>query len=415
MNPMASESALSKLCLKLALVPETQPSDQLRMLIAMRFGLPLGVLSHTGFLLAFWALDFPVLALFNIFSVTIFVIGTWRVFNNDLTWAIFGCILIEVPLHAVLATLHLGFESGFWLLGYISVCSVVLSPMYSRFARLLIGLGISLLLGIASLVAIQNGSIYTYSDELQMFFMLMNTVLLALVVMVVIISYDIAVERAETAQQVEYERAEALLLNVLPLAIANRLKAKEEPLADAHSNVTVLFADIAGFTPWSRTLSAERLVSLLNILFQRFDTAIKTSGAEKIKTIGDAYMVATGLNGEVNHAESMAKLAITMQNELAQFSQVYDLDLSLRVGIHSGSVVAGVIGKHKFTYDLWGDAVNIASRMESEGIAGHIQISSETRNLLPSQFEIRSRGKISIKGHQSRNCYLLTNARDSSE
>lgn len=401
-----------KLWLKFNSVPESHPGNQSRMLIAMRFGLPLGVASHAGFFLAFWALGFPILALFNIFSTIVFVIGTLRVFKNDISWAIFVCILFEVPLHAILATLYLGFESGFWLLIFISVCCAVLSPTFPRFVRILLGLGITLLVGMAALAAISNGPIYIFSTELRAFFLLMNIVILALVVMVVIVSYDVAVERAETAQQAEYERAEALLLNVLPPAIAERLKSQEEPLADAHTNVTVLFADIAGFTPWSRTLSAERLVSSLNILFTRFDSAIEYFGAEKIKTIGDAYMVATGLNGEANHAESMAQLALEMQKELLQFSQHHNLDLSLRIGIHSGSVVAGVIGKHKFSYDLWGDTVNIASRMESAGIAGHIQISTETRNLLPSLFDTWPRGKIDIKGHDSRECFLLTRAGD---
>lgn len=212
---------------------------------------------------------------------------------------------------------------------------------------------------------------------------------------------------AEKALQLEFERAEALLLNVLPSDIAIRLKANEEPLADAHGSASVLFADIAGFTDLSRNLPASELITLLNDLFTRFDALAMQHRAEKIKTIGDAYMVATGLRGEANHAEQMADIAIGMQHAFEAFRLEHELDLQLRIGIHSGGLVAGVIGKQKFAYDLWGDTVNLASRMESEGVAGRIQVSAETLALLPARFEASSRGEVVIKGHDPRECFLL--------
>jgi class 3 adenylate cyclase len=206
----------------------------------------------------------------------------------------------------------------------------------------------------------------------------------------------------------EKRRSEALLLNILPAEIATRLKAREEPLADTHESVSVLFADLAGFTDISRKMSAGELVNLLNDLFSRFDKLAEQHGAEKIKTIGDAYMVATGLKGSVaDHAENIADLALGMQKAFGEFRQDNNVDLKLRIGVHSGAVIAGVIGKQKFSYDLWGNTVNVASRMESEGIADQIQISAETWKMLSDRFQTSPRGEIQIKGHRPRSTYLL--------
>ncbi|MEH6405147.1 MAG: adenylate/guanylate cyclase domain-containing protein, partial [Sneathiella sp.] len=211
-------------------------------------------------------------------------------------------------------------------------------------------------------------------------------------------------------QQLEREkqRSDALLLNILPADIATRLKAQEEPLADAHDNVSVLFADLAGFTNLSRKMLADDLVNLLNDLFSRFDKLAELHGAEKIKTIGDAYMVATGLSGSAaDHAEKIADLALGMQKAFGEFRQENNIDLKMRIGVHSGAVIAGVIGKQKFSYDLWGNTVNVASRMESEGIPDQIQISAETWAMLNDRFQTSSRGEIEIKGHRPRATYLL--------
>lgn len=206
----------------------------------------------------------------------------------------------------------------------------------------------------------------------------------------------------------ERQRSEELLLNVLPAHIAARLKAEDEPLADVHENVSVLFADLAGFTDLSRKMSAAELVNLLNDLFSRFDALVERHGAEKIKTIGDAYMVATGLTDSVaDHAEQIADLALGMQKAFGEFRADNGVDLKLRIGVHSGAVVAGVIGKRKFAYDLWGNTVNVASRMESEGLPDEIQISADTWEMLSKRFRSTPRGEIKIKGHRSRATYIL--------
>ena len=212
----------------------------------------------------------------------------------------------------------------------------------------------------------------------------------------------------ELSVQREKQRSEDLLLNILPADIAQRLKADETVIADHRESATVLFADLVGFTELSRTIPAARLVELLNDLFSRFDCLTQEHGAEKIKTIGDAYMVAAGLNAGVSdHVTAVANLALDMKDAFIAFQREHDLDLKLRIGVHSGAVIAGVIGTHKFAYDLWGDTVNVASRMESAGVPNEIQVSEETRTLLSPNFQVQPRGKIDIKGHLAKNVYLL--------
>ena len=212
----------------------------------------------------------------------------------------------------------------------------------------------------------------------------------------------------ELSVQREKQRSEDLLLNILPADIAERLKADETVIADHRESATVLFADLVGFTELSRTVSAARLVELLNDLFSRFDRLTQQHGAEKIKTIGDAYMVAAGLNAGVSdHVTAVANLALDMKDAFIAFQREHDLDLKLRIGVHSGAVIAGVIGTHKFAYDLWGDTVNVASRMESAGVPNEIQVSEETRTLLSPNFQVQPRGKMDIKGHLAKNVYLL--------
>lgn len=213
----------------------------------------------------------------------------------------------------------------------------------------------------------------------------------------------------------EKEKSEKLLLNILPQAIAEQLKNGERSIASAREEVTILFADIVGFTPISAKVPPIQLVNLLNRIFSSFDELAEQYGLEKIKTIGDAYMVVGGLPlPKEDHAEAIANMALEMQNVMQQFLSQSLLDdfsegekLQIRIGINTGSVVAGVIGIRKFIYDLWGDAVNIASRMESSGEPGRIQVTETTYELLKDQFLFQSRGMISVKGRGNMQTYWL--------
>ncbi|NEQ54446.1 MAG: adenylate/guanylate cyclase domain-containing protein [Leptolyngbya sp. SIO3F4] len=220
-------------------------------------------------------------------------------------------------------------------------------------------------------------------------------------------------ENFETNRQLleAQEKSERLLLNILPRPIAEQLKQSSDIIAESFSEVTVLFADIVNFTQMTETQSATNVVDFLNQVFSRFDRLAERYGLEKIKTIGDAYMVAAGLpQPQENHVAAVAAMAVDMQQTLAEFNAQTGQDISLRIGIHTGPVVAGVIGLKKFAYDLWGDTVNTASRMESHGVPNGIQISEATYQRLRESgeaYEFHPRGPIVIKGKGSMVTYLM--------
>ncbi len=213
----------------------------------------------------------------------------------------------------------------------------------------------------------------------------------------------------EEALRYQQECTEQLLLNILPSPIAERLKRAESIIADSFANVTVLFADLVDFTEFSAQIPPTKLLDLLNKIFSKFDQLSEKHGLEKIKTIGDAYMVVGGLpTPKTDHAEAIAEMALEMQREIDRFRRLDGQPMSLRIGIHSGPVVAGVIGMKKFAYDLWGDTVNVASRMESLGVAGRIQVTAETYELLKDKYCVEKRGAIFVKGKGEMITYWLT-------
>jgi adenylate cyclase len=217
-------------------------------------------------------------------------------------------------------------------------------------------------------------------------------------------------ERQQTQESLkaEQEKSERLLLNVLPRTIADRLKQERGVLAERFDEVTILFADIVDFTPLSARLTPLALVELLNQIFSTFDQLAEQFGLEKIKTIGDAYMVAGGVPvPRLDHAQAVMEMAIAMRKAVKQFVQDNGKPLQLRIGINTGTVVAGVIGISKFSYDLWGDAVNIASRMESQGLPGKIQVTEATYQRLQHQYIFERWGVLNIKGKGTMTTYLL--------
>jgi guanylate cyclase len=206
-------------------------------------------------------------------------------------------------------------------------------------------------------------------------------------------------DKAQASLKREQARSEALLLNILPSPIAERLKAGNQTIADGFGEVTILFADLVGFTHLSTTVSPEQLVAMLNRLFSRFDELSDRYGVEKIKTIGDAYMACAGIPiPRPDHAEAVAEMALAMRDALEQYNHEFGSTLQISIGINTGPVVAGVIGLKKFIYDLWGDTVNLASRMESHSVPNRIQVSAATWAHLRDRYELELRGTIDIKG-----------------
>jgi len=207
------------------------------------------------------------------------------------------------------------------------------------------------------------------------------------------------------------KESDDLLHAILPDEIAQRLKSDRTMIADDHESASVLFADVVGFTPMSATMSPPELVGLLNSVFTSFDGFVEELGLEKIKTVGDEYMVAAGVpHGRSDHAHAIAELALRIRDHTDRH-RFHGHDISLRIGINSGPVVAGIVGTHKFAYDLWGDVVNTASRMESEGVAGAIQVTPATYELIRDGFVCEPRGVISVKGKGDMNTYILVSRR----
>jgi class 3 adenylate cyclase len=216
-------------------------------------------------------------------------------------------------------------------------------------------------------------------------------------------------KEAERSLAIQQQQTERLLLNVLPQSIVTQLQtADTTTIADQFDQVSILFADLVGFTSFAATLSPVALLEVLNLIFSEFDALTERHGLEKIKTLGDAYMVVGGVPSPCpEHARKIARMALDMQRAIARLNQTQGYNFQLRIGINSGPVIAGVIGTKKFIYDLWGDAVNVASRMESQGVPGKIQLTAATRDLLGDRFCCEERGPIDVKGRGWMTTYFL--------
>lgn len=311
-------------------------------------------------------------------------------------------------LQLALAAFYVGPGLGYqyYFFPFISVVFLVtprrLSGLYP-FALASLGLYLYF-----ELVARPEDAVVSFSPGLtslvRMVILISTCVTLALIAFL----FDADTREAEHKLAAEHDRSERLLLNILPKSISERLKGGQQAIADGFANVTVLFADIVGFTVLSARLPPQELVRVLNEVFSRFDELAEKYRLEKIKTIGDAYMVAAGLpDPRPDHAEAVARMAIDMRTALAELNKKHGYDLEIRIGINSGPVVAGVIGKKKFIYDLWGDTVNTASRMESHGVKDAIHVTDATAELLRDSFVLESRGPIEIKGKGEMETFLV--------
>jgi guanylate cyclase len=230
------------------------------------------------------------------------------------------------------------------------------------------------------------------SAEIQTLFFTMNLAGTSFLVFILTIYFV-------TQKNVFQKRSEDLLLNILPKEIAKILKHEERTIADEYEEASVLFADMVGFTPLSARLDPIEMVDLLNEIFSHFDSLLDKHGVEKIRTIGDNYMVASGIpNIRPDHAQALVSMALDMREYIGTHSFLNDQQVNFRFGINSGSLIAGVIGRKKFVYDVWGDAVNVASRMESHGVRDSIQITQSTYELIKDDFDCEPRGTVNVKG-----------------
>ena len=307
-----------------------------------------------------------------------------------------------------MATFHTGLETGFWLFIPIAAISALLAPFFPRWMRYAIG-GVMIVFCCAvTAVSLDTIPEPAVSRELVRFFLVTNVAAAIFVMLLITAVFEQAVDRAESALALEYDRAEGLLRNILPDIVAQRLKTGERLIADEHPEVSILFADIVNFTEASARLTPAQLVDTLNRVFTAFDRLSARHGAEKIKTIGDAYMAVVGVpQGRDSHAAVAVDLAVDMLAAARQASAETHFPIALRIGINSGPVVAGVIGQDKFAYDLWGDAVNVAARMETNSTPDSILITEATRALLPPDLAVTDGGVRTVKGKGPMRVFLI--------
>ncbi len=407
MTPTADNSTRSRNFIKELI--NAPPGNRTTYLEAMRIVTLVGMSIHAFNIFLFWMAGVLPLAIINVFSVAIWAYCLVLLRKGKL--GAFGIVnSIEVIAHAALCVYYLGWETGFQ---QPIIASMLMAFVVPRQGYVNAAVSVLCLISYCALYGYSHSGVsFAYGGTFLNNLFIPNTFLGLSTITIGTAYYMNMLKKAEDALEAEHAKSEQLLNNIIPSVIAGRLKKSSDTIAEQFSEASVLFADIEGFTPFSQTISAPHLVQLLNDIFSVFDVLVEKHGVEKIKTIGDAYMVAAGIPiSRPDHAEVLANFALDMQSEFARFNKENGLSLRLRIGISSGQVVAGVIGKLRFLYDLWGDCVNTASRMESHDIPGEIQITEETRLLLPNKFILQERGVITVKGKGEMKTYLLKEQR----
>jgi len=323
-------------------------------------------------------------------------------------------LLAVASLHLVSFSLMVGIEPGtpFLALILLAAPSLFFTAAERRFKLCGLLMPIAAVLAIGVLTHERDPLIVVPVESLAIG-RVVALALAALLVVLALESNNHLVRRAREELAAEQERSDALLRNILPEPVAERLKRGDRPLADEFEEVTVLFADIAGFTAYAAPRRPEAVVEVLNEIVSGFDRIAEQLGVEKIKTIGDAYMAVSGLpQRRDDHAGAAAAMALRMLDHLQTVASRRAEPLALRIGLHSGRVVAGVIGSSKFAYDLWGDTVNVASRLESSGVPGRIHVSAATRERLRDEYVFEECGHTPLKGRGSLATYFLVTRRD---
>ncbi|HNF27324.1 MAG TPA: adenylate/guanylate cyclase domain-containing protein [Leptospiraceae bacterium] len=330
---------------------------------------------------------------------------------NRMGWHLFARLFYSgtVMLCVTLNSLQAGRESDNHL--FLLVASLfafyIYPPYQMRYIKTVSISALVLFIGIEIYLTDKGPILQAPPEFFRMARLLTLVSLCILVYILTLYNYNV-LHKSQDLLEIEHQKSETLLLNILPPAIADRLKASTEVIADRTNEATILFADVVGFTVLSQTMEPEKLVALLNDLFTEFDRIIQAYGLEKIKTIGDAYMVAGGIPmPRTDHCEAVALCALEMQSVMRKGISSELKDFRIRIGIHTGPVVAGVIGKSKFIYDLWGDSVNTASRMESHGVEDKIHVSKEVYLKLQDRFEFEDRREIQVKGKGIMETYFL--------
>jgi len=373
----------------------------------------MALLLHLSWIFIFRSLGFTTLSLVNLGSVLIWVfnIAILRKWGAVLTAVVVGSA--EVVAHQFLAIYYLGWDYGFQ---YFLLVIVAFAFMMN-FKSLVIPVTMFVVcllsfLGFYYRVQYWNMPHVDPGEAVRETFLMANVTSAFTILAFMSYVYSEAARNAEAKLELERQKSETLLLNILPFSIAQRLKEGNSIIADHFESATVMFSDIVGFTALSETVTPAELVDSLNRIFSAFDDLAEKHGLEKIKTIGDAYMVAGGFPElRDGHAKNVSAMALDMLTAIEECNLKAKQSVSIRIGIHSGPAVAGVIGIKKFAYDVWGDTVNTASRMESSGLPGRIQLSEQAAALLDDDFMIEERGTVDVKGKGGMKTYWLLGRR----
>ena len=353
---------------------------------------------HVGQVVLFAAVGVWQLAFYNVLSVVAFVVAYVMLQRGKFGFSSMVGV-VEVLLHQILAVHYIGWLAGFQ---YYVLAVAPLELMLGVRSRVVqsgvLTLSLVVFLVLAGLYQ-EATPIYALDPLFVRVYGLVNVTVAFAMPIAFAFYLRSAAEFAEQGLEEQGRRSEALLNRVLPPTIVTRLRAQEGSLAEAIDSVSVLFADIVGFTKFAERTPPREVLAVLEAIFAAFDDLVEARGLEKIKTIGDAYMVVAGAPTPLaDHAVALTDLALAMLAELQRHADMVPGGLMMRIGIHSGPVVAGVIGRSKFAYDLWGDTVNTAARMESHSETGRIQISAATAALIGGEIEIEERGFIDVKG-----------------
>jgi adenylate cyclase len=367
-------------------------------------------LSHCCFLALFYTLKVWPMFYFNIISVVLFAILFFTFRKSDSYLPQYIISAIEVIAHQIAADYYVGVQTGFHY--YIILFALIACLELEKHIKLSVFFAsVCAVCFLAVEVGMMDLTpVYILPELIVKILKTVNIGFSLIIIVVIEYVFIVTVSKAEHSAETQYERAERLLNNILPHHIVNRLKVTNtnSTIADSYDSVAVLFLDIVDFTNFSSHLEANAIVTVLNSLFSLFDEATDKYHVEKIKTSGDSYIAATGIPFETNKQyENIALYALELEHILAQFNKEHHSDFKVRIGIHCGPVAAGVIGKKKFIYDLWGSTVNFAARMETTGISGRIQVSEAMYNEIKDSFILEERAPIPVKSFGMCTNYFL--------
>ena len=390
-------------------IPVHVPDHIRRYFLYWKIFFILAAAAHFSALIVFASAGVSFMAWFNVFSVTTFIVA-FILLRRGHYHLPFWLAIIELVLHGIAATICLGPLTGFQCYVFLVLVLIFVQPFYRLRTSILLGCGVLASLLIVMLYVQHHPPIYQLTDFWMTLYMMMGWAMFPAIMVAMVLPFIAEARRAEKELESAYGESESLLLNILPKQIAERLKQTSGMIADDHEEVAIMFADIVDFTTLSGRLPPAELVDLLNNVFNACDELADKYGVEKIKTIGDAYMVVAGVPMALDRPETiLAHMALDMIQAVSKFKLPGTNDpVLLRIGINSGRVVAGVIGRRKFAYDLWGDAVNVAARMEETSEPGRIQVPGDLADKLADGFNFEARGDIEVKGKgMMRTSFLL--------